>query len=194
MEKMSEVSDQVFTYKKMTLNQCDKIREMDASQYISRAWREVEGKRTLVNIDYLDPDWPNGYDVHHEHLMATIQSEGEAVGAFDESDRLIGFATVNRMNFGEQSTYALLDQLFVSRESRGKGIGTRLFKESIEIAKGFGVDYLFICAGSAEETIAFYRAMGCTDAYERHVGFYESDPRDLQMTFLIKNCESVVDE
>jgi len=178
----------MLTYKKMTINQCDKISEMDASQYITRAWREVEGERTLVTIDYLDPQWPNGYEVHRDNLKATIQLEGEAIGAFDESNRLIGFVTVNRMNFGEQTTYALLDQLFISRESRGNGIGTKLFEEAIEIAKRFEVENLFICAGSAEETIAFYRAMGCTEACERHEGFYKSDPRDLQMTFLIKKC------
>lgn len=177
----------MLTLKKMTLDQCHKINEMDASQYIGRAWREVDGDRKLIDIDYLDPTWPNGYEVHYENLKATVSTKGEAVGAFDEADRLIGFVTVNRMVFGQSTSYALLDQLFVSRESRGQGLGKRLFLAAVEIAQRFDVDYLFICAGSAEETIAFYRSLGCIEAIERHNGYYESDPRDLQMIFSVKS-------
>ena len=175
----------MLTYNKMTLDQCDKITEMDASQYIGRAWREVDGERRLIDIDYQDPTWPNGYDFHYKNLKETIATDGEAVGAFDENGKLIGFVTVNRMNFGINTTYALLDQLFVSLESRGQGIGKKLFQAAIEIAKRLGVDHLFICAGSAEETIAFYRSVGCVDAKERHDTFYESDPRDLQMMYTL---------
>jgi GNAT superfamily N-acetyltransferase len=177
----------MLTYRKMTLTECDKINEMDAAQYIGRAWREVEGARKLIDIDYLDPTWPNGYDVHYNNLKSTISSEGEAVGAYDEADRLKGFVTVNRMTFGKSESYALLDQLFVSLESRGQGIGKRLFLAAVEIAKRFDVGYLFICAGSAEETIAFYRSLGCIDAPERHNDYYESDPRDLQMVYSVNS-------
>lgn len=175
----------MITLKKMSLEQCTQIAQMDASQYIGRSWREVEGVRTLVTIDYLDPTWPNGYETHLSNLIDTVRSSGEAIGAYDTSNRLIGFVSVNRMDFGIKSTYALLDQLFISKESRGLGIGTMLFKEAITIAKHFGAKHLFICAGSAEETIAFYRAKGCTDAIERHEAYYESDPRDLQLTYEI---------
>ena len=169
--------------KTMALDQCAAINEIDASQYIGRAWRDVDGARQLVDINYFDPTWPNGFDTHYNNLRATILENGEALGAYDSSGKLLGFATVNRMNFGKTATFALLDQLFVTKEMRGKGIGKQLFLKATEIARKFGAEHLFICAGSAEETIAFYHALGCVDAIERHEGFYESDPRDFQLTY-----------
>lgn len=62
----------MITLKKMSLEQCTQIAQMDASQYIGRAWREVEGVRTLVTIDYLDPTWPNGYETHLSNLIDTV--------------------------------------------------------------------------------------------------------------------------
>ncbi len=50
-------------YRKLNLNECDKIKEINPTQYVGKAWREVEGIRQLVNINYLDKDWPNGYDI-----------------------------------------------------------------------------------------------------------------------------------
>ena len=46
-------------YRRLDISECLKIREIDASQYIGQAWREVDGKRQLVKIDYYEPDLPN---------------------------------------------------------------------------------------------------------------------------------------
>ncbi|QHT63185.1 GNAT family N-acetyltransferase [Paenibacillus lycopersici] len=171
------------TYRKLVLDDCDRIKEMNPSQFIERAWREVDGVRRLVDIHYLDPDWPEGYESHFNRLRATVANEGEAAGAFDADGRLIGFAAVNREPFGGQHAYVLLDQLFVSLERRNQGIGKRLFASAADIARAWQADKLYICAGSAEETIAFYRAIGCTEAAELNQALYDNDPRDYQLEF-----------
>ncbi|MBW7458628.1 GNAT family N-acetyltransferase [Paenibacillus sepulcri] len=145
----------------------------------------MNGKRQLVEINYQDSDWANGYDDHYNRLRATILSEGVAIGAFDESGKLIGFAAINREFFGEHVKYVLLDQLFVSLEHRNKGIGKKLFLIVAEIAREWQADKLFICAGSAEETVAFYFALGCKESAEINKKFYENDPRDYQLEFLL---------
>ena len=110
-------------YKPMKLEDCIKLRDMDASQQILRAWREVDGCLQLIEIDYFDPGWPNGYETHFNRLAETVTNRGAAFGAFDAQLKLKGFVALNRMDFGIHARYALLDQLFVSRESRGQGIG-----------------------------------------------------------------------
>jgi GNAT superfamily N-acetyltransferase len=156
---------------------------MNPSQFIGRAWREVDGKRQLVAINYLDSDWPNGYDYHLSHLKETIMNDGSAVGAFDNNNKLLGFATVNRQSFGVKHKYVLLDQLFITLECRNKGIGRQLFMRSAEAARRWGADKIYICAGSAEETIAFYFAIGCKEAEEINIGLYENDTRDIQLEY-----------
>ena len=170
-------------FRTLKLEESELISDIDASQYIKNAWREVNGKRQLVEINYQDPDWPNGLDQHLQRLQATIVGSGEAIGAFDDNNKLIGFATLESDFFGEQFSHVLLDQLFITLEHRNKGIGKRLFLLIAEKAKAWQADKLYICAGSAEETIAFYFAIGCKEAAEVNKKLYESDPRDFQLEY-----------
>ncbi|MDF2545962.1 MAG: putative acetyltransferase [Anaerosolibacter sp.] len=170
-------------YRQLTLEECERINEMNPSQYIGKAWREVDGKRQLVEINYHDTDWPNGYEHHLTHLKRTILDGGSAIGVFDSKDKLLGFATVDRAFFGNKFNYVLLDQLFITLEHRNKGIGKKLFMLSAKAAKAWDTDKLYICAGSAEETVAFYFAIGCKEAEEIKKELYESDPRDFQLEF-----------
>ncbi|NIK76431.1 GNAT superfamily N-acetyltransferase [Paenibacillus castaneae] len=172
-------------YRKLAIEECVLIKDMNPSQYINNAWREVDGKRQLVEINYQDSDWANGYEHHFNSLKTTILSNGEAVGAFDENNKLIGFATLNREFFGENYKYVLLDQLFISLEHRNKGIGKKLFLIIAERAKEWQADKIYICASSAEETVAFYFAIGCKETVEINKKLYENDPRDFQLEFLL---------
>ncbi len=172
-------------YLELQVEDAIKIKEMDASQFVGRAWREVNGERRLVEINYQDPTWPNGFEHHYGNLVKTIDNKGLALGAFDEIGKLVGFITVNAEVFGKKIKYVLLDQLFITLEHRGKGIGKELIKRAAVSSKAFGAEKMFICAGSAEETVAFYRAMGCEMAEEINESLYNEDPRDLQMEYTI---------
>lgn len=170
-------------YRKLSLEECECIKEIDPSQYIGKAWREIEGKRQLVEINYQDEDWPNGYEYHISHLKETILNGGSAIGAFNLDNKLLGFATVNPQVFGEKYKYVLLDQLFITLDCRNKGIGKKLFMLSTDEARKWDVDKIYICAGSAEETIAFYFKLGCKEVEEINQDLYEIDRRDYQLEF-----------
>ncbi len=173
------------TYRSLTLRDVERLQDIDASQHIGSAWRDINGERLLVVIDYHDPDWPNGFADHRQRLQATIEGGGAAIGAFASSGRLVGFVTVNLQLFGAKNTYALLDQLFISAEYRRQGVGRQLFALAAAAGKRFGADRLYIAAGSAEETVAFYRALGCVDAVEINGSIFEEDPRDLQLEYVL---------
>lgn len=53
-----------------------------------------------------------------------------------------------------------LDVIQVTRPCRGRGIGRKLFDIGKAEAKKAGAKALYISACCAEETIAFYKAMG----------------------------------
>ncbi|MCR3921035.1 MAG: GNAT family N-acetyltransferase [Firmicutes bacterium] len=172
-------------YRQLELNECECIKQMNPAQFIAKAWRDVDGKRQLVEINYHDLDWPNGYEHHYHGLQQTIVNGGSAIGAFDEFNKLIGFATLKRDFFGSNYRYVLLDQLFVTKEQRSKGIGRKLFMLCADTARGWGADRIYICAGSAEETIKFYAARGCREAEEINKELSESDPRDIQLEYVL---------
>lgn len=68
--------------RRLELEESGRIREINASQYIRRANREVDEIRQLVDINYQDPDFPEGFENHLERLQKTIRSGGFACGAF----------------------------------------------------------------------------------------------------------------
>ncbi len=172
-------------YRKLKLEECNRIREINPEQYIKNAWRIVNGVRTLVEIDYLETGWPDGYDRYRNELEHIIVNNGSAFGAFDEASKLVGFASLSREEFGERSKYVLLDSMFVSKEDRGKKIGTNLFCMCVEEGRNWGVDKIYICAGSAEDTIHFYHSLGCINAVEINEQFYLQDPKDIQLEYKI---------
>ena len=169
-------------YRRLDISECLKIREIDASQYIGQAWREVDGKRQLVKIDYYEPDLPNGFDAHLRKLIETVNSGGVVLGAFHDM-RLVGYCSANSLVFGEKYKYVLLDQLYISKNFRNKGIGKRLFFMAADKSKENGAEKFYICAGSSEETIAFYYAIGCKEAMEINEELFQSDTRDMQLEY-----------
>ncbi len=174
---------EIVEYRLLKLDECDRIREINPQQYIKNAWRLVNGERVLVEIDYMELDWPDGYERYRNELEKNIRMNGVAFGAFAESGKLIGFASLKHEIFGKTAKYILLDSIFVSNEVRGNGIGKHLFNLCSDQGKVWGIDKIYICAGSAEETISYYKSIGCTEALEINDELYEQDTRDLQLEY-----------
>ena len=172
-------------YRKLLASECERIDEIDASDFIHRAWRNVNGVMKWVEINAHENGYPNGYENHLAALRETFKNGGFAIGAFD-GERLIGFCSVNREVFGKRFKYVLLDQTFISADYRRKGIGKKLFLMSAEEARQWGVENLYICAASSEATLLYYASLGCKDAQEINQELYESDTRDIQLEYDIK--------
>lgn len=172
-------------YRHLSLEECENITTIDRSEYIEHAWRKVDGYWQLKRIDWQETDWPGDVESYISALKNTIQAGGVVLGAYDE-DLLVGVASVNRSFFGSTWNYVLLDNMFVSRSSRGKGIGKKLVRMCAEQAREWGADKLYACAASSEATIAFYRGLGFEDAKEVNQELYELDPRDIQLELDLK--------
>lgn len=171
-------------YRELSLADSYRVNEINGAQFIAKAWRQIDGKRQLVDINWQEHQLPNGIDWHIHHLETAVKNGGAAYGCFEENT-LIGFAVINAELFGTTAHYLLLDQLFISLEHRGKGIGRKLFGLCCQGAKKRGADKLYICAGSAEETIAFYFGIGCEEAQEVNQKLYELDTRDYQLEYTL---------
>lgn len=171
-------------YKELNIEEAENICEIDGECYINKAWREVNGKRTLVVIDWIDYELPNGLEWHIEHFKISLSNGGRAIGCFDDGI-LVGYLVLNGNLFGNTSKYILLDQLFISKDYRNKGIGKKLFELACEVAKEFKAEKIYICAGSAEDTISFYFKIGCVEATEINEELYEMDRNDYQLEYIL---------
>lgn len=176
----------MLTYREMLLEEAERIAEIDATHFIKNVLRKNRetGEYELKEINWTDKELPNGFSWHLQRYKDTVSSGGKVFGCFDENT-LVGYGTVNAEIFGIQERYILLDQLFVSKDYRRKGIGKTLFYLCAEQAKVFGAKKLFLCAGSSENTMAFYHRLGCQPASETNQKLYEEDPRDIQLEFIL---------
>ena len=182
---MSSLNENI-EYRILSINECDRISEIDPSQWIEKAWRDVDGHLELVSINYMENDWPDGYETYRDELKNTIISGGVAVGAFNEKDCLVGFVTINHSFFGKTARYLLLESMFVSRPYRGSGLGRELFEHCANQAYEWGADKLYLCAASSEDTIAFYKSVGCVNAEEINQELFDRDHRDIQLEYDLK--------
>jgi len=173
-------------YRILTIEECDRINEIDPSQFIENVWRNIDGQYQLVTINYMEESWPDGYEVYRDKLIDTIKSGGASFGAFNEENTMIGFATLEHHFFGEKSRYLLLDSMFVSRSYRGLGIGKKLVNLCADQARQWGADKIYLCAASSEATIAFYKSIGCVSAEEINQVLFDNDHRDIQLEYDLK--------
>ena len=171
-------------YREMSIDEAERISEIDTNQYIKNAWRmnHESGKYELLEIDWTQHELPNGYKWHLNHFKDTLNHGGKAFGCF-EDDILVGYVTLEGNVFGKKEKYVLLDQLFVSKNCRNKGIGRALFELCAKQAIQLGAEKIYLCSSSAEDTIAFYKKLGCKPAAEIDQKLFEEDPNDIQLEF-----------
>lgn len=147
-------------------------------QRVTECWRKINGEYRLMPCSFVD-DWP----AERKRQIAAEILDGDFItfGAFDE-DRVIGFAMLKRQLNADKM---ILDSLQVSEEYRHRGIGRKLFSLAVIEARANGANKLYISACSSNETIAFYKAMGCILAEEVIPEMADDEPFDLQLEYSV---------
>ncbi len=113
-------------------------------------------------------------------LGRTIADGGLVTGAF-VGDFLKGIVSVESARFGSRNQYMEIPFLQVSEDMRGNGIGRQLFAVAKVFAAEKGAEKLYISSNPAEETQAFYRAVGCVEAEEYSETHVQQGPFDCQI-------------
>jgi ribosomal protein S18 acetylase RimI-like enzyme len=169
------------------------IRELDPEmllpfqryQEVNRVWRVIDGERKLVSEPFVDNwDEETKAEIIEQDFKHCLLGGGSVICA-EDNGKVVGFSSLIRQLFGSRSQYADLMQLHVSADYRGKGLGKALFAECARQAKAWGAGKLYISAHSAEETVAFYRAVGCVDALEINKEHVEREPFDCQLEYVL---------
>lgn len=143
--------------------------------------QNVKREFRLINNEYIlvDCDWVMDWSLQKKQVVAKslFSNEYIAFGALEEG-RIIGFISVET---NLRKKILVLDMIQVSQSYRNKGLGRKLFQIAKTKAKEMGAKQIYISACSAEETIAFYKAMGCKLAINPITTIAEDEPMDVQM-------------
>jgi len=165
--------------RRLTRDELGLVWTIDRSELIEAIYRLEDGELVLRPLPFDVRGWPPGeveqYAALHE---ACWDRGGMFLGAFD-ADRLVGVAVLDNLPLGAQRDQLQLTFLHVSRDHRGKGLGTRLFEEMRTLARGKGARYLYVSATPSENTVRFYRRRGCIVAPEPEPKLLALEPDDI---------------
>lgn len=117
-----------------------------------------------------------------QNLQTTLRTGGAVFGAFADGV-LKGFAAVEGRPLGPGDLYRDLTSLHVSADCRGHGMGRMLFECAADWARKDGAQKLYISSHSAQETQAFYSAMGCVDTQWPSPEHVALEPFDCQLEY-----------
>jgi N-acetylglutamate synthase-like GNAT family acetyltransferase len=161
----------------------DMLKYFNRYHEVTKSWRKQNGEWMLVDNAYIE-NWDENRktEISTRDLPEIIKNSGFVFGAFDE-DKIIGFASIPSTLIGSKKQFLQLEMMLVSLEYRQNGIGRRLFSLCVEAARKTGMKKLYISANSSQETIAFYRAMGCDYADEIITELFEAEPFDVHMEY-----------
>lgn len=160
--------------------ECSLFFHFNRYQEVKRCWRKGAGGWELKEVPFVEEWNEEQYAFLVKCLKNTVNTGGYVVGCFAEGN-LAGFASVESSHFGSRNQYVQLSCIHVSHECRGNGIGAKLFHCAKTAGKKLHAEKLYISAHSAEETQAFYHAMGCVEAEEYNRELSEAEPCDCQL-------------
>ncbi|WP_458861725.1 GNAT family N-acetyltransferase [Acidaminobacterium chupaoyuni] len=169
-------------FRRITIDELkeDFLKEFDRTQVVRQCLRRENGVWKLCDVSFTD-GWEEGDKQRViRQLRETLKNHGVVWAAFWEG-HVKGLASVEGEAFGSRKQYLQLSHLHVSRELRGKGIGSRLFELARCECRHRQIPLLYISAHSARESQLFYEAKGCVDAEEPQAALVEKEPCDRQM-------------
>ncbi len=171
-------------YKELELDEIKEVlfKKFNRYQNVKKCWRKENDNWVLKDISFIEQWGSEEYKYLIKCLKNTIKTGGKVVGAFN-NNVLVGFASIENELFGSHDEYIQLSSIHISSESRGMGIGKRLFDLINNIAKDMGAKKLYISAHSSKETQAFYKAIGCVEALEYNTKLVELEPYDCQLEY-----------
>jgi GNAT superfamily N-acetyltransferase len=162
-------------------DEIERIWTIDRREVHHHIYRMIDGNLTLIDMYFDIPGWRPGLaEEYNPRLYATFDSGGLFFGMFD-GDALVGIGVMDATPRGPDGDWLQLSKLFISRDYRGTGIGTRLFNEVASAALERGAKYLYISSSPTENTVNFYMRRGAQLATTPDPELFAMEPDDIHL-------------
>jgi predicted acetyltransferase len=169
------------TLRPLHRHEVERVWNIDRSEVIENVYRAQHGALTLRPQHIEVSGWPPGETEKYMPLLLDCFDRGGWVhGAFDHG-RIVGAAVLESKFIGERKDQLQLKFLHVSRSHRGRGLGAKLFELAKKTARERGAKSLYISATPSENTVNFYRRLGCRVAEQPDRDLFELEPEDIHL-------------
>lgn len=161
-------------------------------QHVTGKYVRREGRWTVDRDDYIEHWTSEDYRRVQKNLLKTVNLGGTVFGYFKEG-RMLGIAAVEGRRIGPEKNYAALSCMYVTEDSRRKGIGRELFAAAKQAAGELGAEYLYVSSPCCTDTQYFYREMGCVEASWYSDEISEKHPDDIRLEIRLKGRKPPLD-
>jgi GNAT superfamily N-acetyltransferase len=167
--------------RQLARDEIETIWTIDRSEVHHQIYQIHDGRLVLIPAYFEAHGWAPGQVEHDTPLLyACFDRGGAFVGMFHDQ-KLIGVAVVDSVLLGAAADQLQLKYLYVSRDYRQQGVGTRLFREAGAIARMRGATWLYISATPTENTIHFYQRCGAIINPTPDPELYAQEPDDIHL-------------
>jgi len=168
-------------YRQLTRGEIQLIWTIDRREFVERVYR-LEGAELRLGPGYFDVQgWRADTVLKTTPLLYEVFDRGGAFfGAF-EDDQLVGVSVLDTVWRGAGGDLLQLEFLHVSRDYRGRGLGTRLFEQARSAARERGARGLYISATPSENTIRFYQRRGSVVMATPDAQLFALEPEDIHL-------------
>jgi predicted N-acetyltransferase YhbS len=170
-------------YRELQASDLSGLSSIDRSDY-SSTWCEVEDgkvvlrKREFRHVGFSRAQWDRMAEEWKEMLARGAML---IFGAYD-GPKMVGAAGLDTgTRYGPEGRLYNFGPIWVSREYRGRGIGSHLFEIVCRVARGMDIDGLYISATPVPSTVGFYRGMGCRLLKAPDPRLHAEEPEDIHM-------------
>ncbi len=161
------------------------IWQIDRREVIDNIYYLRDGKLVLEAEHYDMQGWSPGEAEKYTAILQECYERGGLFWGAFANELLIGASILESKFIGSRHDTLQLKFLHVSRDCRGQGVGTKLFKIAVEKAKELGAKKLYISATPSENTVNYYIRLGCVLATEIDPELFALEPEDIHLEYTI---------
>jgi len=162
-------------------DEVEKVWTIDRSEVIDNFYRYEAGALVLRPERHDVRGWPPGEAEKYTPILLDCFDRGGWFHGLFDGDRLVGTVVLESKFIGARRDRLQLVFLHVSSAYRKRGLGTRLFTLARTTARERGASRLYVSATPSENTINFYRRMGCVIAKEPDPELLDLEPEDIHL-------------
>lgn len=171
-------------YQWMEPNEVKRISEIDRTETIRRGYRVENGELGQLDVEWDSPAWtlksdhPHSVQAQIDFCSAHLSSGGRMYGGFVD-DHLVG---VGILRWGVRPNISQLAFLHVSNGYRRQGIGDKIVRALVSVARTRGDTKIYVSATPSESAVGFYVMHGFRLVAEPIPELFEKEPEDIHMS------------
>ena len=168
-------------YRKLSQEEINKHSQIDRTEIIGEVYYMRNGTLVLEKEHHEVPEWNEAQKQRRiEGLQKAFDKGATFNGAFD-GDKLVGMSVLDHNPVKSGDNRLNLEGLWVSHQYRGKGIGKKLFEIAAKEAKERNAKTMYVSATPSQNTVHFYKRLGCKRAEPIDEYLFEKEPEDIHL-------------